>query len=203
MFKELENTYAKFQDTSAISEERIALLDSIADYLKKLIDKQEPIKLNFICTENSRRSHLSQLLSAAIIDKLGLPIETYSGGTKVSACNPRTIAALRRAGFRIENGEGENPKYKVVFEPNDEPIFAYSKLYNAPENPQDSFIAIMVCGHADENCPFIPNAEKRFAVTFDDPKVADDTPEETATYDERLHEIGSQFYYLFNQVKNG
>lgn len=190
------------QNPAQITDERKALLAKIADYISQKLQKGEVVKMNFICTENSRRSHLSQLLSAAIIKHFGLPIQTYSGGTKVSACNPRTIAALRRAGFSIEDGTGENPKYNVVFEPNDEPVFAYSKLYNAPENPQDNFIAIMVCGHADENCPFIPNAEKRFAVTFDDPKVADDTPNEAATYDERLHEIGSQFYYLFNLVKN-
>ena len=189
------------QNPAQITDERKALLAKIADYISQKLQKGEVVKMNFICTENSRRSHLSQLMSAAIISQLGLPIKTYSGGTKVSACNPRTIAALRRAGFSIEDGTGENPKYNVVFEPNDNPIFAYSKLYDAPENPQDNFIAIMVCGHADENCPFIPNAEKRFAVTFDDPKVADDTPEEAATYDERLHEIGSQFYYLFKHLK--
>ena len=189
------------QNPAQITDERKALLAKIADYISQKLQKGEVVKMNFICTENSRRSHLSQLLSAAIIKHFGLPIQTYSGGTKVSACNPRTIAALRRAGFSIEDGTGENPKYNVVFEPNDEPILAYSKLYNALENPQDNFIAIMVCGHADENCPFIPNAEKRFAVTFDDPKVADETPKEATTYDERLHEIGSQFYYLFEQVK--
>jgi len=187
----------------AIPDERKALLSKIAAYITTKLQKGETVKMNFICTENSRRSHLSQLMSAAIIKHFGLPIETFSGGTKVSACNPRTIAALQRAGFTIENPGGENPKYTVVFEPNDEPIFAYSKMYNAPENPQDSFIAIMVCGHADANCPFIPNAEKRFAVTFDDPKVSDDTSREAATYDERLLEIGSQFYYLFKQIKNG
>lgn len=200
----LENTITRFaQNPAPIADDRKALLEKIAAYISQKLQKGEAVKMNFICTENSRRSHLSQLLSAAVIRHFELPIQTYSGGTKVSACNPRTIAALQRAGFLIEKPGGENPKYKVVFEPNDNPIFAYSKLYDAPKNPQDNFIAIMVCGHADENCPFIPNAEKRFAVTFDDPKVADDTPEEVATYDERLLEIGSQFYYLFNLVKNG
>ena len=200
MNQKLQNTIAKLGPLqNTIPEERQALLRKIAGYISEKLAKRETVKMSFICTENSRRSHLSHLISAAIIKHFGLPIETFSGGTKVSACNPRTIAALERAGFIIEKPLGDNPKYMVVFEPNDEPIFAYSKLYDAHENPQDSFIAIMVCGHAHANCPFIPNAEKRFAVTFDDPKVADDTSREAATYDERLLEIGSQFYYLFER----
>lgn len=198
----LQNTLAKLGPLeNKIAPNRKVLLEQIADYIRQKLQNGEVVKMNFICTENSRRSHLSHLMSAAIVKHFGLPIFTFSGGTKVSACNPRTIAALQRAGFTIENPGGENPKYNVVLEPNDEPIFAYSKSYDAPENPQDSFIAIMVCGSADANCPFIPNAEKRFAVTFEDPKVADDTSRETATYDARLWEIGSQFYYLFEQVK--
>ena len=201
MNQNLEKTIqriAALQDE--IPTERKALLTKIAGYITEKLQKGETVKMNFICTENSRRSHLSQLMSAVIIHHFNLPVQTFSGGTKVSACNPRTIAALERAGFSIEKPGGENPKYVLKFDNTANTLTAYSKLYNAPENPQDSFIAIMVCGHADENCPFIPNAEKRFAVTFDDPKVADDTPQEAATYDERLLEIGSQFYYLFSQV---
>ncbi len=200
----LQNTLDKLGALTAnTTEDRKTLLAKIAATISTKLHNNEPVKLNFICTENSRRSHLSQLMSAAIIKNFGLPIETYSGGTKISACNPRTVSALKRAGFLIAPAGGENPKYPVRFALGDEPIFAYSKLYNAPENPQDNFIAIMVCGHADENCPFIPNAEKRFAVTFDDPKVSDDTSREAATYDERLLEIGTQVYELFKLIKNG
>jgi arsenate reductase len=204
MHPSLEKTLAHLPKLEgSIPADRKALIAKIAGYISEKLQKGESVKLNFICTENSRRSHLSQLMAAAIVKHFGLPIKTFSGGTNVSACNPRTIAALERAGFKIEKPGGKNPKYRVVFEPNDEPIFAYSKLYDAPENPQDSFIAVMVCGHADENCPFIPNAQKRFAVTFDDPKVADDTLEEAAAYDAKIIEIGAQLFYLFNSIKNG
>eukprot|EP00040_Diaphanoeca_grandis_P025483 m.141207 g.141207 ORF g.141207 m.141207 type:complete len:211 (-) comp30168_c0_seq1:1193-1825(-) len=193
--------------SSSIPSDRTALLDEIAQYIRSKLEKGETVKMNFICTENSRRSHLAHLLAAAIVYHFKLPVQTFSGGTKVSACNPRTVAALQRAGFDIDTSNatsGEtNPRYKVVLDASnlsEQPIFAYSKLYTATENPRDSFIAIMCCGNADANCPFIPNAAKRFAVTFDDPKVSDDTPLETATYDRRLLEIGSQFYYLFNAV---
>ena len=204
MYSELENLIVHLAaNGKVIPQDRLKLLHDIATYIGKKQRDGEPVKLNFICTENSRRSHLSQLLAAALAHHFNLPIKTYSGGTVVSACNPRTIAALKRAGFAIENPGGENPKYVVRFAVDAEPILAYSKLYDAPENPQDSFIAVMVCGSADKNCPFIPNAEKRFALTFDDPKVADDTPDEAATYDAKIIEIGTQLYYLFNLVKNG
>lgn len=203
MYQKLDNTLSKLHNAESIPAERKTLLNGMANYLNQLLDKGDPIKLNFICTENSRRSHLSQLMATAIAHKLGVQVETYSGGTNVSACNPRTVAALRRAGFKIEDGTGDNPHYRVSFAENTAPKMAYSKVYDDEANPQDGFVAVMVCGHADENCPFIPNAQKRFALTFDDPKVADDTPEEAATYDAKIIEIGTQLFYLFTRVKNG
>lgn len=203
MYQKLENTISKLTDSSGISAERMALLNTMAHDISGLIEKGEPVKLNFICTENSRRSHLSQLMATAIAHHLNVPVETYSGGTKVSACNPRTVAALRRAGFNIEDGTGNNPHYTVRYAEDAEPKLAFSKLYDDATNPQDRFIAVMVCGHADENCPFIPNAQKRFALTFDDPKVADDTPQEAASYDAKVIEIGTQLFYLFKHIKNG
>ncbi len=128
-------------------------------------------------------------------------LRTFSGGTKVSAFNPKAIAAMQRAGFSILTASGENPKYEVSFAENAPAVTSFSKLYDATENPQDSFIAIIVCGSADANCPFIPTAERRFAVTFSDPKIDDNTPAEAATYDERVLQIGSEFYYLFSSVK--
>ncbi len=202
MNQTLQKTIAQLAEMqSEIPAERKALLEIIAAFLSEKLQKGEPVKLNFICTENSRRSHISHLWAAALAHHFGVPVATFSGGTKVSAFNPKAIAAMQRAGFSILPASGENPKYKVVFEPNDEPIWSFSKLYDAPENPQDSFIAIMVCGSADANCPFIPTAEKRFAVTFTDPKVADNTPAEAATYDERVLQIGSEFYYLFKTIQ--
>ena len=201
MYQKLENTISRLSDSSGISAERMALLNTMADYIAELIAKNEPVKLNFICTENSRRSHLSQLMATAIAHHLNVPIETYSGGTKVSACNPRTVAALRRAGFQIADGEGTNPHYKVRYADDAPPKMVFSKLYDDAANPQDGFIAVMVCGHADENCPFIPTAQRRFALTFDDPKVADDTPQEEAAYDDKIIEIGNQLFYLLKHVK--
>ena len=66
---------------------------------------------------------------------------------------------MERAGFRIiKKSEVENPLYEIYYGENEVPLQCYSKVYDAAENPQEAFIAIMTCNHADENCPFIPGA---------------------------------------------
>ncbi|MEL6276628.1 MAG: protein-tyrosine-phosphatase, partial [Bacteroidota bacterium] len=67
-------------------------------------------------------------------------------------------------------------------------------------NPQEQFAAVMTCDHADQNCPFVPGAERRFSLTYEDPKVADNTPSEKATYDERLRQIGRELLLAFSLV---
>lgn len=178
------------------------LLQKMATAIRAEIDQNGSTALNFICTENSRRSHISQLWAAVMAHHFNLPIKTFSGGTKATAINPRTVAAMQRAGFDLTAGEGENPKHQFTFAEGAAPIVAFSKVFDAPENPQKDFFALMVCGHADANCPFIPTAKQRFAFTFDDPKVNDDTPLEAATYDERVAEIGTQVFELFRLIKN-
>jgi hypothetical protein len=43
--------------------------------------------------------------------------------------------------------------------------------------------------------PFIPGAEMRLALTYEDPKAADNTPEEAQRYDERVRQIGREIFY--------
>lgn len=161
----------------------------------------ERIALNFICTHNSRRSHLAQIWAAAAAYYYGVSgVKTFSGGTEATAFNPRAVAAMKRAGFRIAGGEGDNPIYSVSFADNAESLVCFSKVYDHPRNPQSKFAAIMTCSDADENCPFIPGVELRLALTYDDPKVADDTPEEAARYDERVRQIGREIFYAFSLV---
>ena len=58
----------------------------------------------------------------------------------------------------------------------------------------------MTCSDADENCPYIPKAEKRIALRYDDPKSYDDTPIESEKYDERSLQIASEIFYVFSQI---
>jgi arsenate reductase len=185
---------ALLQEFHQIPAERKALLHKLADYLVQ--QQNSPARLNFICTHNSRRSHIAQVWAAAGAAYFGLPaVETYSGGTEATAFNPRAVKALQRAGFQIDSPGGENPHYQVTFAKASEPLICYSKTFDDPANPKAGFAAIMTCSDADENCPFIPGADFRLPLTYDDPKAADGTPEETARYDERVRQIGREILY--------
>src|SRR5688500_6705763 len=68
------------------------------------LNANKPAYLAFIGTDNARRSHMSQIWAQAAAHDDGLEyVQAYSGGTEVTACNCRTIAAMRRAGFNVED----------------------------------------------------------------------------------------------------
>lgn len=54
--------------TENISEGRKAVLQPLVEFIKSKISKNEEIRLNFICTHNSRRSHLSQIWAQTMAD---------------------------------------------------------------------------------------------------------------------------------------
>lgn len=179
---------------------RKALLQRFASYIDSRRN-EDGTALNFICTHNSRRSHLAQIWAATAAYYYGVQkIQTFSGGTEATAFNPRAVAAMKRAGFQIEAGEGDNPIYSIVFAEDANPLQCFSKVYDHETNPKSKFAAIMTCSDADENCPFIPGVDLRLALTYEDPKLADDTPEETARYDERVRQIGREILYAFSLV---
>jgi arsenate reductase len=60
MFKNLSKSIVITKNIS-VSDERKALLQPLVDYIQNKVNLQEQIRLNFICTHNSRRSHLSQI----------------------------------------------------------------------------------------------------------------------------------------------
>ena len=127
-------------------------------------------------------------------------VRTYSGGTEVTAFNPRALAALERAGFRIEDPGGENPHYLIHFAPlaieTASPLECWSKTYDDPDNPGSAFAAVMTCSQADADCPFIPGASSRISLPYDDPKEADGTRGEAERYDERLRQIGRELFFV-------
>lgn len=184
-----------------IPEMRKTQLAKLAEYISRKRATSGIVRLNFICTHNSRRSHISQIWAATAAAYFGLDgIGAYSGGTEATAFNPRAVAAMERAGFQIINPGGDNPHYLVSFSPDVSPIESYSKTFDDPANPQKEFAAVMTCSDADENCPFIPGTELRLPLTYDDPKAADNTPEESARYDERVRQIGREIFYAMQLV---
>src|SRR5690606_25567344 len=82
-----------------IPNDRKSELAKVADYVRERLSKSEPAKLTFICTHNSRRSHLSQIWAHVAAEYYGLVgVETFSGGTEATAFNPRAVAAMQRCG---------------------------------------------------------------------------------------------------------
>lgn len=165
-------------------------------YLATYAAQHQPANLNFICTHNSRRSHLGMIWAAVAGHLSGREdVATFSGGTEATALNHRMVEALSRAGFRVHNPGGENPRYEVRYAENAPPLICFSKRYNDPANPVADFLAVMTCDDADVNCPLIPGADFRLSLTYRDPKEADDTPGEAARYDERLRQIGRELLF--------
>ncbi len=187
---------------ASIPEDRKTALREIADFVRKQTRAGKPAKLVFICTHNSRRSHMSQIWAATAAAYYGISgVETYSGGTEATAFNPRAVAAITRAGFVVENPGGQNPRYQVSYSPKAKPLECFSKIYSDPYNPQSDFMAVMTCSQADEACPIVRGASARVSLPYLDPKVADNTPEEAAKYDERCLQIATEMLYLMSQVK--
>lgn len=194
--------YFEALDLREVSAERQAILQPLAQYIATKTQAQQPINLTFICTHNSRRSHLGQVWAQVAATYFGIKnVSSFSGGTEATACNYRTIAAFERAGLKIiKTTENQNPVYEIRFDESVPPILAFSKVYDQAPNPSRSFAAIMTCDHAEANCPFIPGAEKRLPIMYIDPKVADDTPDEAATYDARCRQIATEMKWVFQQV---
>lgn len=194
---------ARIVEFSNISAERKTELREVAEYVqRKLGDGQTP-RLTFICTHNSRRSHMSQLWAAVAAGFYGFEnVETFSGGTEATAFNPRAVAALQRAGMLIESDQlATNPHYSVKFASSGMLQTCFSKVYNEQPNPTEHYCAIMTCSQADEACPIVAGADERIAIPYEDPKVADGTLEEAAKYDERSAQIAREMLYLFSLVK--
>ncbi|MCH7401520.1 protein-tyrosine-phosphatase [Belliella kenyensis] len=183
-----------------ISEERQAVLQVLIDYIQKKIDQDQVINLNFICTHNSRRSQFSQIWGKVAAEYYGIDVNSFSGGVEVTAFNERAVASIKRFGFKVSKDGESNPKYFVFYSDDAHPIVTFSKMYDDAANAPSAFAAIMTCSHADENCPFIPGAEARIPVRYEDPKAFDDTDQEAIKYDERSLQIGSEMLFVFSKI---
>ena len=200
----LQSTIQKLtSEFNQIPDSRKPLLKELTDFVSQKAEANQTINLNFICTHNSRRSHISQAWAQAAAQYYGINgVQCYSGGTEATAFNPRAVKAMQEAGFDIQVfKDGTNPIYQVKYSTEAQPLMVFSKKYDDDFNPKKDFAAIMTCSHADENCPLVLGASKRIALTYDDPKDFDGTSQEAAKYSERVHEIGREILYAFSQVK--
>lgn len=189
--------------TENIYEERKNILQPLVEFIQNKISKNEEIRLNFICTHNSRRSHLSQIWAQTMASFFGMKnVFCYSGGTEATAMFPKVAETLTNQGFEIlKLSETENPVYAVKFAENEHAIICFSKKYDDDFNPKSEFVAILTCDSADENCPIVYGAEARIPIKYKDPKSSDGTPEMNETYFNRSLEIATELKFVFENIK--
>jgi len=175
------------------------VLQPLIDFIQEKQNHKKEISLNFICTHNSRRSHLAQIWAQTMAFHFNIKnVFCYSGGTEATAMFPKVAATLIHQGFQIQKlSAAENPVYAVKFDANQHPIICFSKTFDDAFNPSSEFAAIMTCSSADEGCPFIAGAEKRLPIRYDDPKAFDGTDVMDSKYAERSLEIATEMQYVF------
>jgi len=190
-------------DVYSISEERKAILQPLIDFIQQKVNNRQDINLNFICTHNSRRSHLSQVWAQVASVYYHIPnVHCYSGGTEETALFPKVAETLTNQGLNIfKIADNNNPVYAIKYSDNALPVIGFSKKYDNPFNPVSAFTAIMTCSQADGGCPFIAGAEKRIPITFEDPKISDGTTEQAKVYTERSLQIATEMFYVFSMIK--
>ena len=203
LFLEIENLIKRLEP-EIISDERKAILEPLTGFIQSKVSSQQEIRLNFICTHNSRRSHLSQVWGQTMAHYFNIKnVFCYSGGTEATALFPMAKETLKNAGFQIKMlSEGKNPVYSIKYAENEHPIIGFSKKLEDDFNPKSEFATIMTCSQADGACPFIVGAEKRIPITFEDPKAFDATPQQAEKYTERSLQIATELYYVFSQINS-
>src|SRR5690625_2260109 len=185
-----------------ITEKRKATLQLLVAYIESKIEKRQPIRLNFICTHNSRRSHFSQVWAQTLAYYFNIKnVTCYSGGTVSTAVYPMVIESLKSSGFKIQKlSKGNNPIYSIKYSENEHPILVFSKKLDDDFNPTSSFAAILTCNSAKEACPTVYGAEIRIPIVYEDPKAYDNTPEQKMKYMERNLQIATELVYVFSQA---
>ncbi|WP_224484335.1 protein-tyrosine-phosphatase [Robertkochia aurantiaca] len=194
--------YIEQLDTENISSDRKDILDEIIGSLQSLLNKDKGLNLTFVCTHNSRRSHLSQVWAQTMAHYFETErVYCYSAGTESTALFPVVAETLKKQGLTIVKlSEGKNPVYSIKSGPGIKPVIGFSKTLDHPYNPEKGFAAIMTCSSANESCPFVPGASARLALEYEDPKAFDGTPQQLEKYEERSKQIATELKYIFSKL---
>ena len=203
LFKKIEITINSL-NVENISVERKEILQPLIEFIRTKVNNAQEIRINFICTHNSRRSHFSQVWAQTMAHYFDIKnVFCYSGGTESTALFPMVAETLGNSGFEVKIiSEGNNPIYSIKYAENEHPIIGFSKTLDDDFNPKSKFAAIMTCSQADGGCPFIAGAEKRIPITFEDPKAFDNTPQQKEKYNERSLQIATELFYIFSQIQS-
>lgn len=186
-------------DINEVSEDRKKLLQPLVTFITEKMQSEDSIILNFICTHNSRRSHLSQIWAQVMASYYNVQnVLSYSGGTEATQVFPKIIETLQKQGFEIlKLSAGSNPVYAIKYSHGNPAIIGFSKLYHDAFNPRENFAAVLTCDSASKNCPIVMGADIRIPLSFEDPKISDGTPQMDHTYMEKSLEIAREMKYVF------
>lgn len=185
-----------------ISMNRMERLQLLRQYIQEKLNQKKEVHLIFICVQNSRRSHLAQVFAHVSAYQHQLKnVHCYSGGVEVTRIHINTVETLRSYGFLVQQKSfTENPIYELVYHPQEKPIVLYSKSFEEITKVIPEFAAVLVCSESETNCPYVPGAERKILLPYDDPKIADDTDNPLQEYKRIAEQIKEEMNFVFSKV---
>jgi protein-tyrosine-phosphatase len=199
----IKTIYSGKLQTADILENRKDLMSNIASNIVRLKQVNTPLHLLFICTHNSRRSQFAQVWNHIACDILGLNdvLKIYSAGTEVTEVYVQTALALKKAGMNVQNESASAGAYSIGYSNEKSPIHLFSKRFDDASIPAENRVAIMTCGDAEENCPFIPGTLYRVSLPYEDPKKWDNHTSVENYYLMKSEEIAIEAFYLMQLIQ--
>jgi len=190
-------------ELNQIPSDRKEYLNELVSYITDQQKAQKAINLVFVCTSNSRRSHMAQVWSQIASYYYDVKnVSTFSGGTEKTKVNKNALLALEKTGIVLQSHQQSvNPVWLASIGVKFTPMVLFSKVYTDSTNPSQNFGAVMVCAEANESCPIVPGADFRIGLPYQDPKAFDNTPQQNEKYDERCRQIAREMFYVFSQIK--
>lgn len=177
-----------------ISQERKQEISDLALQIKK----SGVQTLVFVCTHNSRRSQFTQFFAWFYKCQFDLSYLILSAGTEKTACYIETAKAIEGLGFESqEELVGDQITYNFKCE--NHKLKLSSKTIH--EIKEDAYFAIMTCGDAEENCPYIPEAKGRGALKYKDPKWSDGSDKVKEVYQSTAVQIAAEIKLLMSYLK--
>ncbi len=180
-----------------IQNERLKIIDKIGKSMNQNIMNGSFPNILFVCSHNSRRSQFAEIWSNTMNCIFKKKIKILSAGIFKTAVHYQVINVIRDTGFKIRK-KGNN--YYLKYSNNYKEIKIYSKKID-DINTNSSLIVINTCSDADINCPSVPNTLERFLLSYEDPKISDNTKFEKKKYQETCKKIASEIFYLFSNIK--
>jgi arsenate reductase len=140
--------------------------------------------LLFLCTGNSCRSQMAEGWARELAnqdDNDWLIVE--SAGIESHGKNPRAIAVMQQAGVDISGQESTRLTDEML---------------------ERADLVVSVCGHADENCPVLPERTRKIHWPLNDPAKAQGSEEEIMQiFQVSRDDIRRRVSELLGELKSG